>query len=275
MSADLWHQPFVAFDTETTGLSAGARIIEIGAVRFVGQTVLGTFQQLIAPGIPISPGAQAVHGLSDTDLAGQPPAEVVLPAFFAFVGDAPLLAHNAPFDLSMLARECTRLGLPPPPNPVLDTRRIAQSLGLSANGYSLGALLHALGLPAEGLHRALADADAARRLFLASLRRRRDVRRLDDLVAAVGPPCTVADFMAPRPPLPPPLRCLEERIGRPVLICYGGGSKGSRPRPITPQAIFVQGAFFYLEAHCHLDGVAKIFRVDRILSAEPLEDSTS
>lgn len=268
---DLWRQPFVAFDTETTGLGASSRIIEVGGVRFAGRAILGTFEQLVAPGIPISPGAQAVHGLGDGDLAGQPPAEVVLPAFFAFAGDAPLLAHNAPFDLSMLARECMRLALPPPPNPVFDTRRIAQALGLGSNGYSLGTLLRTLGLATEGLHRALADADAARRLFLASLRRVHREHTLDNLVALAGPPLTVARFMAPLPSLPPVLRYLEERIGRPALICYGGGSKGGQPRPITPQAFFVQGAYLYLEAHCHLDGLVKVFRADRILSAEPLE----
>lgn len=268
---DLWRQPFVAFDTETTGLGASSRIIEVGGVRFAGQAILGMFQQLVAPGIPISPGAQAVHGLGDADLAGQPPAELVLPAFFAFAGDAPLLAHNAPFDLGMLARECTRLGLPPPPNPVFDTRRIAQALGLGSNGYSLGTLLRTLGLATEGLHRALADADAARRLFLATLGWMRHVRTLDDLVALAGPPLALAEFMVPLPPLPPVLRYLEERIGRPALICYGGGSKGGQPRPITPQAFFVQGEYLYLEAHCHLDGLVKVFRADRILSAEPLE----
>jgi DNA polymerase III epsilon subunit family exonuclease len=267
----LWQQPFVAFDTETTGLGANARIIEVGAVRFVGPAALAAFQQLVAPGIPVSPGAQAIHGLSDTDLAQQPPAALVLPAFFAFVADTPLLAHNAPFDLSMLAHECMRLGLAPPPNPVFDTRHIAQAVGLSVNGYSLSALVQQLGLSASRLHRALADAEATWRVFLASLARAPWVRTLDDLIALAGPPRTIAEFMGVRPALPPALRCLEERLGRPVLICYGGGSKGTRPRPITPQALFAQGDAVYIEAHCHLDGVVKVFRADRILSAEPLD----
>lgn len=271
MAGSLHDQVFVAFDTETTGLGVSARLVEIGAVRFAGTVVLATFQRLVAPGVPVTPGARAVHGLSDADVAGQPPAEIVLPAFFAFVGDAPLLAHNAPFDLGVLGRECSRLGLAPPANPVFDTRDLAQTLGLSRNGSSLAALLRALGLPTRNLHRALPDAQAARLLFRASLTQAPRLGTLDDLVALVGLPRTLAHTVASVPVLPATLRWLEKRLGLPVLIRYAGGSKGDQPRPITPQAFFAEGEYVYMEAHCHLDGVVKVFRADRVLSAEPLE----
>ena len=81
---------YVAFDLETTGLVAQRdRVVEIGAVRFrrSGQ-VTDQFVQLVNPGRPMSPAAQAIHGISDVDLADAPPAWEVLPHFLAFLGDA-------------------------------------------------------------------------------------------------------------------------------------------------------------------------------------------
>ena len=72
---------FIALDLETTGLSAAAdRIVEIAAVRFRenGEAV-GLFQSLVNPQRPVSPGAYAVHGLSDQELAQAPPACEILP----------------------------------------------------------------------------------------------------------------------------------------------------------------------------------------------------
>src|SRR3954452_13780587 len=93
-------QEWIAFDLETTGLVAEIdRVVEVGAVRFdaTGRE-LGRFERLIDPGRPMSPPAQAIHGLSDATLAGAPPASAVLPEFVAWLGDSAsttLLAHNA------------------------------------------------------------------------------------------------------------------------------------------------------------------------------------
>src|SRR6516225_1314648 len=80
---------FVAFDLETTGLSAASdRIVEVGAVRFDSSgEVLGEFERLVNPLRPSGPGARAVHGISDAELALAETAEVVLPEFVDFLGD--------------------------------------------------------------------------------------------------------------------------------------------------------------------------------------------
>ncbi len=71
----------MAFDLETTGLVARTdRVVEIGAIRFDRSgNVIDRFEQLVHPGRPMSPAAQAVHGITDADLAGAPPARDVLP----------------------------------------------------------------------------------------------------------------------------------------------------------------------------------------------------
>src|SRR5919112_2898940 len=98
---------YVAFDLETTGLVAQVdRVVEIGAIRFdASGRERGRFESLVNPERPMSPAAQAVHGISDADLAGAPSARDVLPGFLAFLGDpetTTLIAHNASFDASFL-----------------------------------------------------------------------------------------------------------------------------------------------------------------------------
>src|SRR3954452_15079275 len=98
---------YVAFDLETTGLSATSdRIVEVGAVRFdaSGQE-MGIFERLVNPLRLSGARARAIHGISDAELARAETAEVVLPEFLAFLGDpdrTTLLAHNAAFDAGFL-----------------------------------------------------------------------------------------------------------------------------------------------------------------------------
>src|ERR671911_2958101 len=100
--AEVTAREFVAFDLETTGLVAQVdRVVEIGAIRFdTSGRELARFESLVNPERPMSPAAQAVHGISDADLAGAPSARDVLPEFLEFLGHpettAPL-AHNAAF----------------------------------------------------------------------------------------------------------------------------------------------------------------------------------
>lgn len=107
MPASLTKTEFVAFDLETTGLSAEtARIVEIGAVRFRADgEVLGQFAQLINPECRIPAGVTAIHGITDAMVADQPVIADVLPALIEFFGDPRvlLLAHNAHFDMRFLA----------------------------------------------------------------------------------------------------------------------------------------------------------------------------
>ena len=106
----------VVVDLETTGLSPrqGHRVIEIGAVAVENGAVVGEFTTLIDAGVPVPAVVQAIHGITDEMLAGQPPPEEVLPRFNAFIADSVLVAHNAAFDVRFLRHEFARLkmGLP-------------------------------------------------------------------------------------------------------------------------------------------------------------------
>ena len=96
----------VLFDTETTGLDplAGDRIIEIAALELVRDLPTGvTFHRLIDPERDIDPEATRVHGLTRSDLAGKPRFAEIVDELLAFIGEGPLVAHNAPFDFGFLA----------------------------------------------------------------------------------------------------------------------------------------------------------------------------
>jgi len=114
----------VVLDTETTGIDPrqGHRIIEIGAVELVDREITDRrYQQYLNPGRASDPEALRVHGISDDFLADKPDFAAIVDDFLAFLGDAELIIHNAPFDLAFLDAELERLDRPPLQNPVRDT----------------------------------------------------------------------------------------------------------------------------------------------------------
>src|SRR5271154_2523994 len=153
---------WIAFDLETTGLVAELdRGVEIGAVRFdaTGRE-LGRFERLVNPERPMSPAAQAVHGISDSDLAGAAPARVVLPEFLDFLsasGVVALLAHNSSFDARFLGVELGRAGLGRPELPLVDTLALARRQIPDLRDHRLDTLARLFNLGADDLHRALGD----------------------------------------------------------------------------------------------------------------------
>jgi DNA polymerase-3 subunit epsilon len=257
---------FVAFDLETTGLSAlNDRIVEIGAVKFdaTGQ-VLGEFERLVNPLRPSGAGARAVHGISDAELALAETAEVVLPEFLAFLGDpnrTSLMAHNATFDAGFLGRELARLGQPMPAHAVIDTLAMARRRWPKLRSHRLDFLARSLGLDPHGPHRALTDSRRVRGLWLAlELESEVDDRQL---------PLAYPIF-DPRSPLPAPQGWgwVEDAIlsSSVVRIEYAGGTRGTAPREISPRRFSNRGGVAYIVALCHIDSKEKEFRLDRVKS---------
>lgn len=157
---------FVAFDFETTGLyPAKDRIVEFGGVRFQGEAVLGEFEGLANPGIPIGAEAAAVSGITDDHVREAPPVAELISTFREFLGDAVLVAHNAPFDLGFLRAAVAEAGLPEITSTVIDTQQLAIKAFPRRRSYSLQNLATELGLPPNRAHRALDDAVMCMRLF--------------------------------------------------------------------------------------------------------------
>jgi DNA polymerase III subunit epsilon len=126
----------IVIDTETTGLNPldGHRIVEIGAVELVNRSLTGRmFHCYLFPERSVPADAQAVHGLSAEFLADKPLFAAVADDFLAFVGDAPLVAHNAGFDIVFLNAELKRAGKPP-----IATERVVDTLVLARRKHPGG-----------------------------------------------------------------------------------------------------------------------------------------
>ncbi len=161
----------VVFDLETTGLwpRRGHRVIEIGAVAFEKGQVVGEFSTLVNPGVPIPPEVQAIHGITEAMIEGEPRPEEILPSFSAFVADSVLVAHNAAFDVGFLRHELARLGMTLP-NHHLCTLEMSRRRFPHLSDHTLETVyLHLF--PETGFlrqsHRALDDARMAAKIWLA------------------------------------------------------------------------------------------------------------
>jgi DNA polymerase III epsilon subunit family exonuclease len=257
--------PFVAFDTETTGLGPAGRLVEIGAVRFCGEHVEAEWSALVDPGMGVPAEATAVHGLRRSDLAGAPAAGEVLPDFLAFVHGAALVAHNAPFDVGVVGRELLRAGLPLPNNPVLDTCAIPRRLQVAVPNHRLATLAQAFGLRERGTHRALTDARVTGALFRAYLRQ---LGPAADGLVRVTLTRDLLTFrqLAMDAAASTPLLALLRRARAENRAVVLGGEAGHERR-VTPHDLYVLDGATYLEGFCHDDGAVRTFRADDIAAA--------
>jgi len=154
----------IALDTETTGISPrdGHRIIEIGALELMHHVPTGRKLHLyINPERDIDEGAVAVHGITSEFLADKPAFADIVDEFLAFIGDDPLVIHNASFDMSFINAELKRLNRPLlPMSQSIDTLMMARKKfpGAQAN---LDALCRRFEIDNthRDLHGALIDAD--------------------------------------------------------------------------------------------------------------------
>ncbi len=156
---------FVAFDIETSGLSVKQdAITEIGAVVIQNGEIGERFQTFVDPGRHLAPENIAITGITDAMLKDAPKPAEALRAFLEFVGDRPLVAHNAEFDISFIRKGCREAGLAFDPT-YLDTLVLAQNLLPELNKHKLDIVAEHLQIPAFQHHRASDDA-AACGLFL-------------------------------------------------------------------------------------------------------------
>lgn len=126
----------IVLDTETTGLdpAQGHRVVEIGAVELVNHIPSGrTFHTYINPERDMPAEAEAVHGLSSSFLRDKPTFSVVVDEFLEFIEAAPLIIHNAAFDLKFLNAELSYLR-----RNMLSGDRVIDTLALARRKYPMG-----------------------------------------------------------------------------------------------------------------------------------------
>ena len=161
----------IVFDTETTGLSPGAgdHMVEIGCIEMVGRVETGRhFHCYYNPERPMPSEAEAVHGLSDIFLSDKPMFADKVEELLEFIGDAPLVAHNASFDFGFLNNELERCGRPAVcMSRMVDTLVLARSRHPGAK-HSLDALCTRFGVDRTQRvkHGALLDAQLLAQVYV-------------------------------------------------------------------------------------------------------------
>ncbi len=161
----------IIFDTETTGLDpqGGDRLVEIGCIEMVNRVETGrTFHAYFNPERDMPAAAEAVHGLSATFLSDKPKFGERAEELLEFLGDAPLVAHNASFDFGFVNAELERIGLVP-----LDKARMIDTVALARVRHpgaklSLDALCTRYGIDRSHrtLHGALLDAELLAQVYV-------------------------------------------------------------------------------------------------------------
>jgi len=161
----------IILDTETTGLDpeAGHRIVEVGCLEVIGFVPTGeTFQCYLNPERDMPAEAEAIHGLTGNFLSGQPLFSEIADEFLAFIGDAPLVIHNARFDLKFLNVELARIE-----RPALDPARAIDTVAIARRRFpgaqaSLDALCRRFEIDtsARGFHGALLDCELLAEVYL-------------------------------------------------------------------------------------------------------------
>lgn len=162
---------FVVIDLETTGGSPGLNAItEIGAQKVLGGHVIGEFQSLVNPGVPLPPFITVLTGITESMLIPAPTIDQIFPQFLEFLGsetETVLVAHNAQFDLGFLKAAANQLGYQWPKFQVLDTVRIARHVLTKdeVRNYKLETLSQFFKSATPPDHRALHDVRATVDVF--------------------------------------------------------------------------------------------------------------
>ena len=161
----------IIFDTETTGLDpkTGDRMVEIGCIEMVNRVTTGnTFHAYFNPDRDMPAAAEAVHGLSITFLSDKPRFHERAAELLEFLGDSPLVAHNAGFDFGFLNTELDMCGLDPVcRSRMIDTVALARARHPGAKN-SLDALCTRYGIDRSHrtLHGALLDAELLAQVYV-------------------------------------------------------------------------------------------------------------
>ncbi|WP_338968336.1 PolC-type DNA polymerase III [Fusobacterium nucleatum] len=160
-------EEFVVFDIETTGLNSHTNeIIEIGAVKIKAGRIVDRYSQLINPGRPIPYHITEITSITDEQVANEPKIDEVIGKFVDFIGDAVLVAHNAPFDMGFIKRDIKKYLNIDYQCSVIDTLQMARDLFPDLKKYGLGDLNKTLGLALEKHHRAVDDSQATANMFI-------------------------------------------------------------------------------------------------------------
>ncbi len=165
---NLFDQEYVVFDTETTGLNSGIdQMIEIGAVKVKNDEIIDRFDELIACPNPLPKIITELTNITDEMLEGKDSEEEVTKIFLEFVGDLPMVAHNAQFDIAFVSSAMKKYNLGEFKNTVIDTMGLARNVYPEWRNHKLSTLVKNLNVEwdEDKHHRADYDCEGTSKCF--------------------------------------------------------------------------------------------------------------
>jgi DNA polymerase-3 subunit alpha (Gram-positive type) len=171
----LTEEEYVVFDLETTGLypNSGDTIIEIGAVKIKNGKIIDRYDELINPCKLLSEEIIKITGINNEMLEGKRSEEVCIKDFMKWVGNLPMVAHNAKFDISFIDKAFENYNLGNLSNIVIDTLGLSRYLESSERYHNLATLVKRYNIPWDESkhHRADYDSEGTALIFDKMLRK--------------------------------------------------------------------------------------------------------
>lgn len=267
-----WAQnTFVVFDLETTGLypEKGARICEIGALRFENGNEVDKFHSMVNPQVPIEPEASRVNGIYDIDVAMAPTIDQLIDDFLEFIADYPLFGYKISFDLGFVQADLNRLNYSELKNKFFDVLLMARSAVKGLNAYNLGAVAKNFDIDVGKAHRATDDARTTALVFnaLVPSLEAKGINSFESLYHCYG--------------YCPKKTCVEDGSWSELIqtaistksrlsIDYRSKKGEVTSRELYPYRIEKRGYDFYLIAKCILRDDMRSFNLKQIVSCRLL-----
>lgn len=178
------HREFVVFDLETTGLSPekGNEIIEIGAIRVVDGKIKDEFSSFVQPKRKIPAFISDLTGITNEMVNDAPNNKIVLPEFKNFINNAPLVAHNAPFDVKFLKFYLEKIDSQLQ-NHSVDTIPLLRELYPHLPNYKLGTVQAYFNCSDFSHHRAIDDARVTSEIFVYNICSKYDVFKYSNILS--------------------------------------------------------------------------------------------
>lgn len=216
----------IVLDTETTGLDPlqGDRLVEIGCVELVNRIPSGqTFHAYINPERGMPAEAFAVHGLSEEFLKDKPLFATVADAFLGFLGESPLVIHNAGFDIGFLNAELERTGRPSIGRErLIDTLLIARRKHAGAsNRLDDLCVRYAIDHSRRTKHGALLDAELLAEVYVELIGARQAQLVLSQTAAPILVPGATITIRQRPTPLAPRVSAAEQEAHRQFIATLG------------------------------------------------------
>ena len=156
----------IVLDVETTGLDyTKERMVEFAALRLENGRIKERFETLINPCRHIRKSSIAVHGITEDDVKDAPKEEEIMPEILEFIGDYPIIAHNAVFDYSFINEASIRTTGEPITNIRIDTQMMFKEVYPDLESCGLESLMNKFNVEFSTRHRAMADAEGLAKAY--------------------------------------------------------------------------------------------------------------